>query len=164
LAANWLTDKKVQLISVKSEQKPFILKEAAGEVIIFLLVVHHKNQIELLSRGYPVRFFSPSRESSDILFLSPTGTLQYCLQSREIPTNSAGFPSSLFPCCHDKKQTCGIIGGVSDRLCNPSQLKPSNHLCFWTACSLSMPYPSRSVGLSLHTRKKHRSKIFLKLL
>ena len=29
--------------------------------------------------------------------------------------------------------TCGTMGGVRDRFCRPSQLNPSNHLCFWTA-------------------------------
>ena len=56
-------------------------------------------------------------------------------------------------------QTLGMMGGVSDRLCSPSQLKPSNHLCFCTAWSLSIPYPSRSDGLSLYRQPTSKSAV-----
>lgn len=45
--------------------------------------------------------------------------------------------------------TFGTMGGFSVFFFMPSQLKPSNHLCFWISRIPPRPKPNRSDGLSL---------------
>ncbi len=53
----------------------------------------------------------------------------------------------------DEKLTVGMMGGFRLPFRSPSQLNPSNHLCFWTSFTPPLPTPRRSVGLSLEKQE-----------